>query len=503
MTNERVIVVGGGIAGLTASALLAHQGVEVILLESHSQTGGCAGTYKRGKYVFDVGATQVAGLEKGGIHERVFRYLQWPKPYAQILDPGCVVDLGDGSRPIQLWHDPIKWEKERNEQFPESERFWSLCSFLHKINWDFAKRDAILPFSNFWDLKQFVNALKPLNGVSGLFSKLSVADLLVICSCHKDQRLKNFLDLQLQLYSQESSARTAALYGATVLQMAQAPLGLWHLQGSMQKLSNALESCLIRDGAQLLLNHKVVNLVSGSNSQSWEIELLTDKGSILKFSANDVIFTLPPQCLLTLMKDELALQKTYRNRLTGLPKPTGAIVFYGAIARHHIGKAYSNHMQLFVEQFGSLFFSISEEGDGRAPRGEVTVIVSAFTSVSEWNDLDGKIYQRQKAKTLTRIISVINSFLNIASENWLHKELATPRSFAKWTGRPQGIVGGLGQTPAAFGPFGLSSRTPFKGLWLCGDSIYPGEGTAGVTQSALMACRQLMANRGENFTLPQ
>lgn len=101
MTNEQVIVVGGGIAGLTASALLAHEGFNVILLESHYQTGGCAGTFKRGNYVFDVGATQIAGLEKGGIHERLFRYLDWPQPLGSILDPGCEVDLRDGSRPIK------------------------------------------------------------------------------------------------------------------------------------------------------------------------------------------------------------------------------------------------------------------------------------------------------------------------------------------------------------------------------------------------------------------
>ena len=38
-------------------------------------------------------------------------------------------------------------------------------------------------------------------------------------------------------------------------------------------------------------------------------------------------------------------------------------------------------------------------------------------------------------------------------------------------------------------------------LWLCGDSIYPGEGTAGVSLSALMACQQLMAARGQSLTL--
>jgi phytoene dehydrogenase-like protein len=62
-------------------------------------------------------------------------------------------------------------------------------------------------------------------------------------------------------------------------------------------------------------------------------------------------------------------------------------------------------------------------------------------------------------------------------------------------------VGGLGQAPNRFGPFGLASRSPLAGLWLCGDSIFPGEGTAGVSQSALMACRQLLASRGRSLTL--
>jgi phytoene dehydrogenase-like protein len=62
-------------------------------------------------------------------------------------------------------------------------------------------------------------------------------------------------------------------------------------------------------------------------------------------------------------------------------------------------------------------------------------------------------------------------------------------------------VGGLGQHPSRFGPFGLASRTPLPGLWLCGDAIYPGEGTAGVSLSALMAARQLLASRGRPLTM--
>ena len=118
MIKESVVVVGGGIAGLTASSLLAKAGLSVTLLEAHTQLGGCAGTFRRDPYLFDVGATQVAGFEKGGIHERIFSYLGSSLPVAKILDPGCVVDFLDGSAPVYIWNDPVKWSEERKKQSP-------------------------------------------------------------------------------------------------------------------------------------------------------------------------------------------------------------------------------------------------------------------------------------------------------------------------------------------------------------------------------------------------
>ena len=46
MSEESIIVVGGGIAGLTGAALLSKEGYQVTLVEAHSQLGGCAGTFK-------------------------------------------------------------------------------------------------------------------------------------------------------------------------------------------------------------------------------------------------------------------------------------------------------------------------------------------------------------------------------------------------------------------------------------------------------------------------
>ncbi len=493
--KESVIVLGGGVAGLTAAALLAHEGIKVILIESHFQVGGCAGTFKRGEYIFEVGATQLAGLEPGGIHERIFRHLKCSLPEGRILDPACVVHLGDEKPPVNLWYDPKKWKEERQRQFPGSERFWSTCEAIHKNNWLIANRNPVLPVRNFWDFQQLSKALYIENIPIACLAPFSVVDLLRFTGCHQDLRLRKFLDLQLKLYSQEPAHRTAALYGATVLQMSQSPLGLWHLEGSMQKLSDLLMSSFIRDGGQLLLSHRIVRLVKGRDSRLWRLDIIDNKNRQVQMHTSDVICSLPPQSLPELMPPGCGLPIRYLKRLETLSQPSGALVLYAAINRLNLPRNCPTHIQLHSQELGSIFISISQDGDGRAPIGQATVIASAFTTADYWISLNKSQYVTQKEEVLLQILKQLNSSLDIPEDSWLHKELATPQSFARWTRRPKGIVGGLGQTPLSFGPFGLASRTPMTGLWLCGDSIYPGEGTAGVSQSALMACRQLLAAR--------
>jgi len=501
MSKTEVVIVGAGIAGLTSAAILSKLGLSVTLLESHTQSGGCAGTFKRKNYIFDVGATQVAGLEKGGIHSRIFEFLDIELPKATILDPACIVDLNDGSMQIPIWYKKNEWIEEREMQFPGSSRFWQLCSLIHQSNWAFANNNPVLPINNFWDFTQLIKALTPSNLGTGILLKSTVFDLLRICGLSKNDRLIKFLNLQLKLYSQEDVYNTAALYGSTVLQMSQQPYGLWHLKQSMQSLSEALEGSLNKTGAKIIFGHKVHSINFDDQNKCWKI-LAKSKKCLFEYFANNLVYTPPPQSLLEQLKEPLNKKQTYKNRLNNLPEPSGALVFYSALKKEHIKKLASNHYQFVSNILGSLFVSISQEGDGRAPKGEITLIASMFTKTKDWFGLDKSEYLEKKKEFLKKIASELERQFDIAPGNWLHKELATPLGFEKWTNRPNGIVGGLGQNPSAFGLFGLSSRTPFKGLWLCGDSIYPGEGTAGVSQSALMVSRQILASKGiNNFNL--
>ena len=57
-----VIVIGAGNAGLTVAATLARGGARTLLLERHNIPGGCATTFVRGRFEFEVSLHQLSGV---------------------------------------------------------------------------------------------------------------------------------------------------------------------------------------------------------------------------------------------------------------------------------------------------------------------------------------------------------------------------------------------------------------------------------------------------------
>ena len=49
-----VVIVGAGNAGICAAAAMAQNGLKTLVLEQHNLPGGCASSFKRGRFEFDV-----------------------------------------------------------------------------------------------------------------------------------------------------------------------------------------------------------------------------------------------------------------------------------------------------------------------------------------------------------------------------------------------------------------------------------------------------------------
>lgn len=494
---RRVVVIGAGIGGLTAAALLARRGYCVRLFDQALVPGGCASTFRRRGFTFDVGATQVAGLEPGGIHHRIFSELEIDLPPAVPCDPACAVYLPDEAEPIRVWRDPVKWKAERQQQFPGSEPFWQLMADLFQASWAFQMRDPVLPPRNFWDLGQLVKALRPGTLVTVPHTFSTVGQVLRWYGLGGDRRLRTFLDLQLKLYSQVDAEETALLYAATALAVSQEPHGLFHLQGSMQVLSDRLVEALERDGGQLHLRHTVEHIHT-ENDRPTGVTVRDQKTGATRFEpADHVVANVTAQNLMQLLGD--AAPQGYTRRVDKLPPSSGAFVVYLGVAQAAVPENCPPHLQFLYDYDGpigennSLFVSVSHPGDGRAPDGYATVIASSFTDPDAW--WKNSDYEGLKREYTETAIARLSQYFHLTPETIVYQEAATPRTFARFTARDRGIVGGIGQRVSTFGPFGFATRTPISGVWLVGDSTHPGEGTAGVSYSALTVVRQIEQQR--------
>jgi protoporphyrinogen oxidase len=186
-----------------------------------------------------------------------------------------------------------------------------------------------------------------------------VGDALKWFGLYNNKRLRTFLDLQLKLYSQVTASETALLYAATALGVSQTPQGLYHLQGSMQVLSDRLGAALERDGGKLLMRHSVEAIAYHDRGVTGVVVRDQKTGETRTEAADIVVANVTVQNLVKLLghnptqegssftspdrrSDSQAIrvedtskilpsnfcQFLYRKRVQNLPTPSSAFVVY-------------------------------------------------------------------------------------------------------------------------------------------------------------------------------
>ena len=71
--SHDAIVVGGGIAGLTAAAFLAKAGRSVLLCEKEPAVGGLINTFERDGFFFDGGIRATEDFRRPAAHDQKAR----------------------------------------------------------------------------------------------------------------------------------------------------------------------------------------------------------------------------------------------------------------------------------------------------------------------------------------------------------------------------------------------------------------------------------------------
>ena len=95
--SYEIVVVGGGIGGLTVAALLSARGMNTCLLERQSQVGGCIARVEYAGYDFEPGMGLYTSFGADGVYEKLFAKLPVEAPQVSLLTSPLVTRLTDGS----------------------------------------------------------------------------------------------------------------------------------------------------------------------------------------------------------------------------------------------------------------------------------------------------------------------------------------------------------------------------------------------------------------------
>jgi phytoene dehydrogenase-like protein len=490
-----VVVVGGGIGGLTVAALLAQRGANVCVLERESQVGGCAAPFEKFDHSFESGYGLFSGWNAEAIHQRVFSELPVDPPDVRVCEPPYVVRLPDASE-ITLTSNQDEFEASLRQVFPECapkavEFYREITDVGAALRCTLRRTPELLSASR----PRRAFALLPAGRLAAKILKSDGHATLEYME-GASLRFRRFIDVQLQTFAQAGSAEVSYLQAALALS---APLaGLWSIRGGAAALADRLAESIKRSGARIRLDTPVLRLAYDSADDAAGVDLLSGE----RVTASKAIVS------------NLTLWDTY-GKLVGLNRtPTeirkrlktlrgwGAYLLYlsldetsgtSKIPDHVLALADWQETSEYNPENNQLMFAAAPSWDSRAPNGKRAVTVHAFTDVDEWftfhnDEAELEAKDQQMLEQCWQRLHVAMPELGSTAEVI---ETATPRSFYETTRRKLGMVGGIVPPTSAFWQSKAGYKTFRSNLFIISDTTSFG-GIEGLVRDAWVLANHLI-----------
>lgn len=265
--SKRVVVIGGGFAGLSAASFMAKAGWNVTLLEKHATPGGRARQHKAGGFTFDMGPSWYWMPD---VFERYFeKFDRKAADYYVLhrLDPSYRIFWPDGMMDV-----PADFEQFRNMvdaleagAGDRLDKFLKEAAFKYKVGIQrlvFKPGRSVMEFAD-WEM------------IKGIFR----LDVFISIKKHihryfRHPQIRQMLEFPV-LFLGALPENTPALY--SLMNYADIVLGTWYPEGGMYSIVNAMYRVAGELGVKFLFGHTVERIeISGSNVK----KIISNQGSI-------------------------------------------------------------------------------------------------------------------------------------------------------------------------------------------------------------------------------
>lgn len=491
-----VVVVGSGIGGLTAGAVLAKAGQRVVVVERSDGLGGYAHVFRRGPYIFDPAVHWTMQAGEGELYDLLLQHLGVRDRCTMLrVDSGYDIVFPDFRLRAPFEFGTEEFVERHVAEFPhEAEgirRFFDLCVRMQR------EIHGVSMSIGLQNLDEAVTQFPTLF----TYRTSTVAD--VLDECLTDPRAKAVCAATWP-YGGSPPSRLAFLPFAQIL--VNQLESCYYCEGSFQNLVDALAAAVELHGGAIVTGNAVerINVESGAATgvtlaDGRELRapiVISNADARHTFEDLVGIEHLPERFVKRLLRLEPSLSAFIVFAATTLDVTQFEVaheMFVNETWDHE-----ASYMGILEGRPGGVWINVPTPLDpSLAPRGEHLVIISSLAAYdvgTSWEARKGRFTEQLLAYG-ERVIPDLRSHLSFVDS-------ATPLTLERYTLNARGSTYGWENTPGQTGTKRLAHETPIPGLYLSGHWSLPGGGSIRVLTSGLHTAAIILRWLGQAHLLP-
>ena len=436
---KTTVIIGGGLGGLFAGAILSREGFKVTVLEKNDTAGGGLQNFRRFGMKFDTGMHVIGGMRPGGNIYRICEYLGIAdKVHLRDVDDDCTDSLyfAEDQTTYHIKKGKEGFVSSLAEHFPEERA--NLEAYV----------DAVHRLTDEVDLFY----LRPSNDFFPVHSEeFNLAADAFIAKYIQNPKLRNVVAYMNPLYGGMADATPAYVHAiVSVLYMQGASRFVGGSDRFAQLLVSVIESAggevRCNEGAEWVeVNNRHVDYVRSTKGQ--------------EYRADHYISAIHPCTLLPLLSEK-AFPKAYRTRLNDIPNAYSAFSVYVKFKPETF--PYINHSEYYMTRYdkvwhfgehhdtwplGFLFMTPPEDNQGKYADKALITAPMVFEEVEKWAQTtvgrrgkDYELWKKEQAQRLLERIEEIHPGFNACVDK---VNTASPLTIRDYYGAKDGTMCGF------------------------------------------------------------
>jgi prolycopene isomerase len=488
-SNYDVIIIGAGIGGLTCGALLAQEGMQVLVVEKDQAPGGFAQDFKYGAYTLNPALHAIMGCNPDGplgqgIVDGVLNHLGVQdscefisvNPFYRVEFPEIRLDVPTGREEFLEAHI---------SHFPQhANGLRSIIDLSSKIYREFMEFPSV---QRWQDL-----LLMPIR-YPNIFRNVNTTVASVMDRFQFDPLLKSVYAILYPYLALPPSRLSFILWAIMMADYIEG--GAYYCKGGFQNFANSLAEGLINNGGELVVSSQVTGInTAGSIVQGVKLE----NGQSI--TANQVVPNIDPRTTFRDLMSTDQFNQNYLHKMDGMEVSDSVLSLSLAtdIDIHSLGIP---KLTLVMDQDLEAGYRATTHGNIKgmaihvpsvidptlAPPGEFIVILQAFAPVNSV-----ELTSEFKAQTSTRLLEWGEKVIPGLQNRITFVPHGAESDDQEFPITQLGPIYGWANSTSQSGPRRLPPTTPVKGLYLTGHWTQPGSGIWTVVLSGILTARLIL-----------